>query len=242
MRSPDAATARARGNSSFRLRKPVYKYIRLRWGKSNEDAKDLTQAFFTRALEKDFFASYDPAQAAFRTFRRSPRPLLAPRSNGPPTAASAGWRPSVPLDFETAEGELATTTSPTASLRKNISVVNPYATFTLAVSRSATGRVTGRQMAFGSSRATTSTTPAASPRSVGAEFALPVTTVTSYLGLCAAWFRRLVLFSYEISGGEEEFRAEARAIPESSPRRGSPIGPSPLRPSRPPSPDLAITS
>ena len=36
--------------------KPVYKYIRLRWDKDNEQAKDLTQDFFLRLLEKDFLA------------------------------------------------------------------------------------------------------------------------------------------------------------------------------------------
>ena len=34
--------------------KPIYKYIRLK-GASNENAKDLTQAFFARALDKGFF-------------------------------------------------------------------------------------------------------------------------------------------------------------------------------------------
>jgi hypothetical protein len=32
--------------------KPVYKYIRIKWSKGNEDAKDLTQSFFSNALEK----------------------------------------------------------------------------------------------------------------------------------------------------------------------------------------------
>ena len=32
--------------------KPVYKLIRIKWKKSNEDAKDLTQGFFTKAIEK----------------------------------------------------------------------------------------------------------------------------------------------------------------------------------------------
>ena len=50
--------------------KPIYTYIRLKWGKDNEDAKDLTQAFFTRALEKEFFQRYDPAKARFRTYLR----------------------------------------------------------------------------------------------------------------------------------------------------------------------------
>ena len=50
--------------------KPVYKYIRIKWHCSNEDAKDLTQAFFVRALEKDFFSGFDSAKARFRTFVR----------------------------------------------------------------------------------------------------------------------------------------------------------------------------
>src|SRR5580693_800494 len=50
--------------------KPVYRFIRLKFGKSNEDAKDLTQSFFAAALERDFFARFDPAKASFRTYLR----------------------------------------------------------------------------------------------------------------------------------------------------------------------------
>jgi len=50
--------------------KPVYKYIRIQWQKSNEDAKDLTQGFFLRVIEKDFLKPYDPSKARFRTFLR----------------------------------------------------------------------------------------------------------------------------------------------------------------------------
>ena len=45
--------------------KPVYKYIRLRWDKDNEQAQDLTQDFFLRILEKEFLARYDPQRARF---------------------------------------------------------------------------------------------------------------------------------------------------------------------------------
>jgi DNA-directed RNA polymerase specialized sigma24 family protein len=51
--------------------KPVFKYLRLKWHASAEDAADLTQAFFPRALEKDFFAGFDPARARFRTYLRT---------------------------------------------------------------------------------------------------------------------------------------------------------------------------
>jgi RNA polymerase sigma factor (sigma-70 family) len=50
--------------------KPVYRYIRVRWRSSNEDAKDLTQAFFTAAIEKNFFHGYDCGRGTFRTFLR----------------------------------------------------------------------------------------------------------------------------------------------------------------------------
>src|SRR5258706_2606163 len=50
--------------------KPIYKYIRLRWRKSEDEARELTQSFFARCLEKDTFASYDRARARFRTFVR----------------------------------------------------------------------------------------------------------------------------------------------------------------------------
>src|SRR5215831_6843361 len=50
---------------------PVYKYLRIRWQKSTDDAKDLTQAFFLAAMEKDFFRPFDPERARFRTFLRT---------------------------------------------------------------------------------------------------------------------------------------------------------------------------
>jgi RNA polymerase sigma factor (sigma-70 family) len=50
--------------------KPVYRFIRIKFRKSNEDAKDLTQNFFASALQRDFFARFDPAKASFRTYLR----------------------------------------------------------------------------------------------------------------------------------------------------------------------------
>src|SRR5215469_9941991 len=50
---------------------PVYKYLRIRWEKSIDDAKDLTQGFFMEAMEKHFFERFDPERARFRTFLRT---------------------------------------------------------------------------------------------------------------------------------------------------------------------------
>lgn len=50
--------------------KPVYRFIRLKFRKKNEDAKDLTQAFFAGAIEREILARFDPARASFRTYLR----------------------------------------------------------------------------------------------------------------------------------------------------------------------------
>src|SRR4030095_8057928 len=50
--------------------RPAYCHIRLRWNVSREDAQDLTQDFFLRALGGSFFEEYDPGRARFRTFLR----------------------------------------------------------------------------------------------------------------------------------------------------------------------------
>jgi RNA polymerase sigma factor (sigma-70 family) len=50
--------------------KPVYRFIRVKFRKNNEDAKDLTQSFFASALQRDFFARFEPAKASFRTYLR----------------------------------------------------------------------------------------------------------------------------------------------------------------------------
>ena len=50
--------------------KPVYCYVRVKYRRDNEDAKDLTQSFFASAIEREFFARFDPARASFRTYLR----------------------------------------------------------------------------------------------------------------------------------------------------------------------------
>ncbi len=51
--------------------KPVYWLVRLRWNRSNEEAKDLTQEFFARMVEKDVLRSVGPDRGRFRSFIRA---------------------------------------------------------------------------------------------------------------------------------------------------------------------------
>ena len=48
--------------------RPVYAYFRRKWGKSNEEAKDLTQNFFLALCERNFLARLTPSQGRFRHY------------------------------------------------------------------------------------------------------------------------------------------------------------------------------
>jgi RNA polymerase sigma-70 factor (ECF subfamily) len=47
---------------------PVYAYIRAKWGKPSEEAKDLTQEFFAELLEKNTLANISPSKGKLRNF------------------------------------------------------------------------------------------------------------------------------------------------------------------------------
>jgi RNA polymerase sigma factor (sigma-70 family) len=51
--------------------KPVYSFLRISWAKSNDDAKDLTQAFFLALLEDPALRRFDPARGGFRAYLKT---------------------------------------------------------------------------------------------------------------------------------------------------------------------------
>lgn len=68
----DAPLREADGTElAARYWRPVYAYVRRRWSRNNEDAKDLTQSFFVWMLEHDFVQQADPARGRFRAFLRT---------------------------------------------------------------------------------------------------------------------------------------------------------------------------
>src|SRR5215203_2070719 len=89
--------------------KPVYKYLRVKWSLGPDDAADLTQEFFAATLEKEVVEKYDPARARFRTYLRMCLDGFASNARKAERRLKRGGGVTmVPLDFETAEGEIGT--------------------------------------------------------------------------------------------------------------------------------------
>jgi DNA-directed RNA polymerase specialized sigma24 family protein len=87
--------------------KPVFKYLRVRWSLSPDEAADLTQEFFTTALESDVVRTYDPARARLRTHLRVCLDGFASNANKPEHSLKRGGGITmVPLDFASAESEI----------------------------------------------------------------------------------------------------------------------------------------
>lgn len=82
---------------------PLYAYVRRR-GHSAEDAKDLTQEFFARLLEKNWVASADQSKGRFRSFLLSAMNHFLADEWDRIRAQKRGGRVSLlPLQLDTAE-------------------------------------------------------------------------------------------------------------------------------------------
>jgi RNA polymerase sigma factor (sigma-70 family) len=87
--------------------KPIYKYIRIKWNVSNEDAKDLTQSFLAQVMEKPFLDRYEPAVSRFRTYLRTcVDRFVANEQKSAGRIKRGGAMRQIDLDFEGAEREL----------------------------------------------------------------------------------------------------------------------------------------
>jgi RNA polymerase sigma-70 factor (ECF subfamily) len=83
---------------------PLYAYIRRR-GHSAEDAQDLTQAFFTRLLEKNDLAQVDPQKGRFRSFLLAAcNHFLSNERDRQKAQKRGGGRAALSLDWSDAEG------------------------------------------------------------------------------------------------------------------------------------------
>jgi RNA polymerase sigma-70 factor (ECF subfamily) len=82
---------------------PLYSFIRRR-GHGPEEAQDLTQAFFTKLLGKNFWARADPLKGRFRSFLLTALcQFLADEKDRARTAKRGGGVSFVPFDEQTGE-------------------------------------------------------------------------------------------------------------------------------------------
>jgi len=82
---------------------PLYSYIR-RQGHGPEEAQDLTQAFFSKLLKKNFWARADPQKGRFRSFLLTAlRHFLADERDRGGTAKRGGGLSFIPFDEQTGE-------------------------------------------------------------------------------------------------------------------------------------------
>ena len=187
--------------------KPVYKYIRLKWNESNDGAKDLTQAFFARAIEKDFFAAYDSGQAAFRTFIRvcvdrfvmneREHSGRLKRCSGLPeeldeNIPAAGFEPEEYFHREWVRQMFALAVD---SLREEYAARGRCAAFRAFELYDLAGD------------------NPASYAQIATELTVPITQVTNYLAAARRDFRRTILDRLRsLTATDREFRSEARAV------------------------------
>lgn len=200
--------------------KPVYKYLRLKWKESSEDARDLTQGFFARAIEKRFFETYDPARAKFRTYLRTcVDGFVANERKAARRLKRSPGSEILSLDFEAAEGEIARQETPDSLTMEEYFhrewVRSVFGLVVDALRRRAEGR--GRTVAFEVFRRYDLEDAGGARRptyaELGRELGLPATQVTNHLAAMRREFRTLVLETLrEQCASDGEFRAESRAL------------------------------
>jgi DNA-directed RNA polymerase specialized sigma24 family protein len=199
--------------------RPTYKYLRMRFGESNEDAKDITQSFFTRALEKDFFDGYDPEKGSFRTYLRTCLDrFVANEKKAAGRAKRSPGAPPLPLDFAGAEGELARQEPPDpASMEQYFHAEWVRSLFALSVDRlreecERRGKDLPYRL-FERYELDRDPDEKLTYERLAEEFQIPATQVTNFLALARREFRRIVLERLrEITATDREFREEARSL------------------------------
>jgi len=200
--------------------KPVYGYLRLRWGLEPEAARDLTQDFFTEAMLRGFLGGYDPSRARFRTYLRSCLDHFAAKARRAERRLKrGGGARALPLDFDGAEaafvraGQIAEADAEARFRQEWVRALLTGAVEAFRAACEREGKATQFQLF---ARYDLSPEEASRPptyRQLAEEFAVPVTQVTNYLAWARREFRRQVLQTLRgLCGSEAEFVAEAREL------------------------------
>jgi len=199
---------------------PVYKYIRIKWNKSGDDARDLTQGFFAEAIEKNFFARFDPSKARFRTFLRICLDGFVANQNKAASRIKRGGDATIlSLDFDGAEEQLRIAAPPAPNaIEEYFEREWARSVFSLSLESFRArmldaGKETHLRLFERYALDADEGTPKPSYKALAEEFGLSTTDVTNYLALARREFRRIVLEKLrELTATDEEFRREARAL------------------------------
>ena len=198
--------------------RPVYTRLRLQWRAEPADAEDLTQDFFARAVEGEFFRDYDPERSRFRTYLRVCLDRFASnarRAQG--RVKRGGGVIHVPLDAASAERELPAGPAAEDPDRwfDREWVRGLFEVSVDALRRETTG--TPREIRFrvflrhDIEPARDDARP--SYRALADEFGIPVTQVTNHLAWARRELRRMVLERLAVlAGSDAEVREEARML------------------------------
>ena len=200
--------------------KPAYKYIRWKWHASNEDAKDLIQGFFAVALEKNYFAAYDPTKASFQTFLRTCLDgFISNQQKSSQRLKRGGLSEHFNLDFMSADDELALQSTAQGLTPEEFfhqEWVRSFFTAALESLRerlAASNRTLHLKLFELYDLGDEESSERVSYAKLAQQFNLDAATVNNYLASARREFRKIVLEKLgEITATEDEFRNEARLL------------------------------
>jgi RNA polymerase sigma factor (sigma-70 family) len=201
--------------------KPIYKYIRVRWNRPGEEARDLTQGFFVEVLERALLAKVDVKRSRLRTFLRlCVDSFVSNEGKASRRQKRGGNVAHVALDFAAAEEELEAAAMDPAAIPSPESLEEFFekewlrSLFSLAVEELHQYCVArDRQRTFRLFEAyDLEENDKISYDQLAKEYAISVSEVTNALAWARREFRRIAFERLrELCGSEEEFQREARA-------------------------------
>jgi RNA polymerase sigma factor (sigma-70 family) len=193
--------------------KPVYGYLRLRWRKDEEEARDVAQSFFARCLEREVFKSYDAGKARFRTFLRSCLDRFVIDEGRRARAEKRGGRAPLVLELGDAEAELAARGEMDPEVFFDAEWVRQVMTLGLEQLRAhCAARGKGEHLAIFERYHLDGDEPP-SYAVLAEELGIGVTDVQNRLGYARRAFRRAILeILRDITASEEEWKSEVRAV------------------------------
>lgn len=199
--------------------KPAYKHLRMKWSLDPDTAADLTQEFFTSTLEKDIVERYDPERSRFRTYLRLCLDGFASNARKAERRLKRGGGvTTVPLDFETAEGEIGRH-EPVVSADADDVFDREWVRSLLERSVADLKRhagESGRPVMFEVfSKYDLADDDSTRPTyaEIARELGITAATVTNHLAAMRRHFRAIVLERLrELSSSDEEFEAEAAKL------------------------------